>query len=105
MKYQLTDLCSVIRSKNAGPYELTFDMIFKTREDFDSVVAAGIFNATAVCQLFGIDKERLINIVYFIPANAIKITIVRGIVSGDFGESDIYGAQQHGSLMDFQLEL
>ncbi|MDX9776913.1 MAG: DUF4387 family protein, partial [Petrimonas sp.] len=29
MKYNLTDVASVIRSKNSGPYELTFDIIFK----------------------------------------------------------------------------
>ena len=31
-KYKLIDIASVIRSKNSGPYELTFDVIFK---DFD----------------------------------------------------------------------
>ena len=28
-KHKLIELASVIRSKNSGPYELTFDVIFK----------------------------------------------------------------------------
>ena len=31
-QYKLIDVASVIRSKNSGPFELTFDVIFK---DFD----------------------------------------------------------------------
>ena len=33
-KHKLTELASVIRSKNSGPYELTFDVIFKDFETF-----------------------------------------------------------------------
>ena len=33
-QYKLIDVASVIRSKNSGPFELTFDVIFK---DFDMV--------------------------------------------------------------------
>lgn len=32
MEYKLIDIASVIRSKNSGPYELTFDIIFKDVE-------------------------------------------------------------------------
>ena len=35
MKHKLIDLAKVIRSKNSGPYEITFDIIFKDRETFD----------------------------------------------------------------------
>ena len=32
MEYKLIDIASVIRSKNSGPYELTFDVICKDFE-------------------------------------------------------------------------
>lgn len=35
MHYKLTDVASVIRSKNSGPYELTFDVIFKDYEMYE----------------------------------------------------------------------
>ena len=34
---KLVDICSIIRSKNSGPYELTLDIIFKSKEDFEMV--------------------------------------------------------------------
>ena len=37
MKYVLKDVANVIRSKNAGPYELTLDIILKDREVFDKI--------------------------------------------------------------------
>ncbi len=36
MKRKLKDIAEVIRSKNAGPYELTFDIIFKSWEIFEA---------------------------------------------------------------------
>ncbi len=41
----LSDLATVIRSKNAGPFELTFDVLFANQDDYQQVVAslAGLF--------------------------------------------------------------
>ena len=105
MKYKLMDVCSVIRSKNSGPYELTFDMIFKEKDIYKKTVNANVFNEECVSDIFGIPGGKIITIVNFDPADAIKITICRERVSGDIGESDIYGAQQHGTLMDFAYEM
>lgn len=33
----LRDIAKVIRSKNAGPFRLTLDVIFSSREDFEVV--------------------------------------------------------------------
>ncbi|MBN2884096.1 MAG: DUF4387 family protein, partial [Clostridia bacterium] len=38
MKVKLKDAAKVIRSKNSGPYELTFDIIFRTKELFEAAV-------------------------------------------------------------------
>ena len=35
MKRSILEAAKVIRSKNAGPFELTFDIIFKDREYFE----------------------------------------------------------------------
>ena len=32
----LRDIAKVVRSKNAGPFEITLDIVFKNREDFDA---------------------------------------------------------------------
>ncbi|HEX3030686.1 MAG TPA: DUF4387 domain-containing protein [Bacillota bacterium] len=105
MKTKLIDLAQVIRSKNSGPYELTFDILFKDRATFERVCAAGVINAPLIARLYRIPEEKVINIVQFKPANAIKATIVRPLASGELGETDVYGAQQHAPLLELELEL
>ncbi|MBE6012945.1 DUF4387 domain-containing protein [Anaeropeptidivorans aminofermentans] len=101
---KLFDIADVIRSKNSGPYELTFDIIFKEYDMFRKVLEANVLNEDVICTLYGIKKEDIIGIMGFDPAKAIKITIVRPIPSGALGESDVYGAQQHSPLLNFEFE-
>ena len=102
---KLVDACTVIRSKNSGPYELTFDIIFKDWETFNKVCASKVINEKLIAGLYGIPVEKVINIVEFIPAKAIKATIERPLCSGDPGETDVYGAQQHIPLFNIELDL
>ena len=101
----LKDIASVIRSKNAGPYELTLDIILKEREMFDKLKAADIINAEVIARLYKIPVEDVLSIVYFPNALAIKATIVRPLASGNMGERDVYGAQQHAPLVNFEFEV
>ncbi len=105
MHYRLIDLADVIRSKNSGPYELTFDIIFKTHELYRQVADANVFTPESFSKLYNIDKNDVMEIVNFEPAKAIKITIVRPICSGNLGETDVYGAQQHAPLMKFEFNM
>jgi len=105
MKTNLTDIAAIIRSKNAGPYELTLDILFKTREWYEKARDAKAIDEPLVCALYGITPDKIINIITFDPANAIKVTIVRPLCSGDLGETDVYGAQQHAPLLSIVLDL
>ncbi len=100
---KITELTEVIRSKNSGPYELTFDIIFKDRSSFELARRSGIFNKELFAGLYGIELENVINVVEFAQAYAIKATIVRPAVSGDQGETDVYGAQQHAPLLAIEV--
>ncbi len=103
MHYKLTEVASVIRSKNSGPFELTFDVIFKDFEIYEQVKSANIFNEVMFAELYKIPEKDIISLVYFDPAKAVKITIVRPISSGALGETDVYGAQQHAPLMSVEF--
>lgn len=105
MEYNLRDVASVIRSKNSGPYELTFDVIFKEFEMYEKVKAAQAINAQDFAALYNIAERDIIKLVYFDPAKAVKITIVRPIPSGALGETDVYGAQQHAPLLESKFRL
>ena len=105
MKIALRNVANVIRSKNAGPFELTLDILLKEKEMFDKIKAADIINKKNIAALYRVAEEDVISIVYFPNAKAIKATIVRPLASGALGERDVYGAQQHAPLMDFVFEL
>ena len=102
-KVKITELASVIRSKNAGPYELTFDIIFVDNRAFELARRSGIFNKELFARLYGISLDRVLSVIEFPQACAIKATIVRPVVSGDLGETDVYGAQQHAPLLGVEV--
>ncbi|WP_434779642.1 DUF4387 domain-containing protein [Neisseria sp. Ec49-e6-T10] len=105
MMYKLFDLADVIRSKNSGPYEITFDIIFKDEAMFEQVAKANVFTKESFAQLYHIRAEEVMSIMSFPPAKAIKITIERPIPSGSLGETDVYGAQQHAPLLNYQFNM
>ena len=105
MTYKLINLADVIRSKNSGPYEITFDIMFKTEEIYKTICESSVINKSSFAKLYNINETDVMEIIHFHPANAIKITIKRPVSSGDLRETDVYGAQQHAPLMHFEFEL
>jgi len=105
MKYKLIDLADVIRSKNSGPYELTFDIMFKDYGMYKRVAEAKVFTPSVFAALYGVKESTVMEVISFDPAKAIKITIERPVCSGNLGETDVYGAQQHAPLMGFEFEM
>ena len=105
MKVCLKDIANVIRSKNAGPFELTLDVLLKDQQMFEKLRQADVINTKVIAQLYQIPETDVISIVYFPNARAIKATIVRPLPSGALGERDVYGAQQHAPLVNFTFEM
>jgi hypothetical protein len=105
MTTKLTDIAGVIRSKNAGPYELTLDIIFKERDVYQQVVAANSINRELIAGLYHVADADILELVAFDPAAAIKITMRRPRTAGDIGETDVYGAQQHAPLLELVIKL
>jgi len=99
----IIDLVKVIRSKNAGPFELTFDIIFKDKETYQKVKKVKVITKELIAKLYHIPTEKVLHFVEFDPANAIKATIVRPVDSGSVGETDVYGAQQHAPLLEIKI--
>jgi hypothetical protein len=55
--------------------------------------------------VYGVELAEIRNIVWFEPANAVKVVMPRRIVSGAPGDSDVYGAQQHAPLLGMEFDL
>lgn len=94
---ELYDIAKVIRSKNAGPFTLTLDLIFKEADDFEKVLASSGFTARRIAELYHADPEK-VQIHPFRRILAIKITMPRPVSSGAPCDCDVYGSQQHFPL-------
>lgn len=105
MLRNITELTNIIRSKNSGPYELTLDLMFNSEQNYRHVSQTGVINEALICSLYHITPDQIIGIVHFEPAHAIKVTIRRPICSGDLGETDVYGAQQHAPLLSIMVDM
>ena len=105
MKIALKEIANVIRSKNAGPFDLTLDVRLKEQEMFELLRKADVINKATIAKLYQIPETDVLSIVYFPNAKAIKATIVRPLPSGALGERDVYGAQQHAPLVNFTFEI
>jgi hypothetical protein len=99
---KLWEMTRLIRSKNAGPFELTFDIIFKTAAGYTRVSEAGLINTDWVARTYGV-AESLVKVINYPAANAIKVTIPRPVISGDLQDSDVYGGQQHGPFVELEV--
>ena len=100
---ELWQFTKLIRSKNAGPFELTFDIMFKDRESFERVRKSGRLSADAISRLYRtpLDKVR-----FFVLDDllAVKFSIPRLAFSGDLEDTDVYGGQFHGPLTTLVIE-
>jgi uncharacterized protein DUF4387 len=99
---RLDSVAKVIRSKNAGPCLLTLDIMLPDRTVFAYVAERAALLRRQVAQRYG-RSENEVAVLTFEPALAVKITLPRDIVSGDVGDRDVYGAQQHAPLLDIEL--
>ena len=102
---KLSDIAKVIRSKNAGPFEVTFDIMFDDADSFARVKRWGGLTPTAVAAAYRIPLKDVLVCRPYDPALAFKITIRRPISSGDIGDTDVYGCQQHVPLTALEVPL
>ncbi|KAH0048217.1 hypothetical protein KCU72_g8741, partial [Aureobasidium melanogenum] len=99
----LGDIAAMVRSKNAGPYELTFDVRFTDQEIFDEIKASGVLTKECIAKLYNIPVSEVLVCMFWPSALAFKATIKRPRVCGSFGENDTHGSQQHVPLLYLQL--
>lgn len=101
----LGELAQVLRSKNAGPFLITIDVMFEDASVYRRVADGGALTPEAVAQRYGLEA-RDVKVVAYPKAKAIKVTFprlwgTRG--AGSAGDRDVYGAQQHAPLLDLDI--
>jgi hypothetical protein len=99
---RLAEIASLIRSKNAGPFVLTFDIMFESDADYERVRGSGALTPDAFAHLYSCAPEA-VRFFECPNARAFKFSIPRPITQGDIGDSDMHGGQQFVALMDIEI--
>jgi hypothetical protein len=94
---KLQDFAQVVRSKNAGPRRFTLDVIFRDDADYRRAVQSGALTSEKIAPLYGV-AANAVTVINYPLGRMIKIVVPRKIMSGDPGDRDVYGAQQHTPL-------
>ena len=99
----LAELARLIRSKNAGPFELTFDVMFDDVATYERVKRSGAITRETVAARYRLAAED-VKFFWCDSALAIKATIPRPYFQGDLRDSDGHGGQQYAPLMDIAID-
>ena len=97
---KLIEYTKILRSKNAGPLFITFDLIFNNSEDMLYVKER--LTKEAISKAYDVKIEK-IDIISYEVVNSIKITFPRKNISGSLADDDIYGCQQHVPLSNSEI--
>jgi hypothetical protein len=99
----LREIAKVIRSKNAGPFEITFDIIFSDGASYLKVKNANVVTQRLISTLYGVPEADFITVSLVDRINAIKITLPRPRPQGSTGETDMHACQQHVPIAEIMI--
>ncbi len=99
---QLAELASLVRSKNAGPFVLTFDILFSKPENYFRVKNSGVLTREMFAALY---RQPVEKVRFFTCDNALgfKFSIPRPVFSGEPGDGDLHGGQHNAPLMGVEI--
>src|SRR5260370_41332141 len=99
---KLDDTAVFIRSKMAGPFTLTFDIMFAEQASYDRVKNSRALTQASFAKLYGWPEEK---VRFFQCDNALtfKFSIPRPLTQGEPGERDMHGGQQFVPLMNVDI--
>lgn len=98
----LYDEALVCRSKNAGPFQVTIDLMFSTLASYEKVWRSPNFTPEKIGALYHISPEK-VQIKPFEKILTIKVVLPRRVGSGSPLDTDVYGSQQHFPLGNLEI--
>lgn len=99
---KLYDVCRHVRSKVAGPFWVTIDLMFDSQENYDRYVQSPALDAASIGRIYGVDPEKVLH--YPVPSlKVLKISYPRPTSQGGVEERDLHSGQQYTYLLDLEL--
>lgn len=101
---RLSEVAAVIRSKNAGPFCVTIDLFFDTREDYDLARASRLLTAAGVAEAYGVAEDKVKGVHWDDRVLGAKVSVLRWSSSSDPFCTDYFGAHLHHPLAAGELD-
>jgi hypothetical protein len=99
----VNDVCHLVRSKNAGPYWVTFDLFFKGRAEFERYATHSALGPETFARLFGADPA-MVKSFPVATLDMVKVSYARSSPQGGMVERDMHCGQQFVRLLDVVLD-
>lgn len=100
---RVADVCRYVRSKNAGPFWITLDLMFSDAATFDRHAESPRLDAAAIGALYGVDAATVKRFAMR-DLLVLKISYPRPSPQGGALERDMHGGQQYVPILDIELE-
>lgn len=94
------DIAHLVRSKNAGPFWITFDIFLGNEQDYRAVRDS--VSADEIGRLYAVDASD-VDIFNIPELYVIKISFPRRISQGSFHDRDMHSGQQHIPLSGIEI--
>ena len=99
---KVKEVCRHVRSKVAGPFWVTVDLMFDSQENYDRYVDSPALSADSIAAIYKIDPETVH--LYPIPQlRVLKISYPRRTPQGSVEERDLHSGQQYTYLLNTEL--
>ena len=99
---RLWEVAKLVRAKNAGPFVLTFDILFADSETYQKVKRTGVISRELFSRVYRVPEEEVLFFEHD-GAFGFKASIPRPVPSGDADDTDVFGGQQHGPIVDLEI--
>jgi len=99
----IKDVCSHLRSKNAGPFWVTIDFFFRDRDAFAKYSESPKLGPALFERIYGADPS-LVKSYPVDSLNMVKISYARTSAQGGEVERDMHAGQQYVRLLDIELD-
>jgi len=95
-------LANLVRSKNAGPFMITVDIMFDDAVQYQRVRNSGVIGKELISRLYGVPMASVVCSEHD-AALALKVSFPRTLPSGSVGDTDVFGGQFHGPLVELEI--
>lgn len=102
---KLQELARTIRSKNAGSFMITVEIIFDDPDIYFAIKEKKLITQKTIADAYKIPLESIQDFVYYDPGLGVKANFQRLIPSGGPFETDVYGCQQYAPLLNIDINI